>query len=72
MNPTHINTSYKFSNGQYYSHTLKGIRVFVKEQSPEGLLINALTSSYGGLLAPEDSTIKRFNNWNENKGFDWD
>lgn len=59
-------------NGQYYSHELKGITVFVKEQSPEGLLINALTSSHGGLLAPDSKTIERFNEWEKARGFDWD
>lgn len=69
--PYNINPSNKFSNGQYYSHTLNGIRVFVKEESPEGYLINALTSSYGG-ATPDPSTIERFIKWEKTKGFDWD
>jgi len=75
--PTNISKRYDFGNGQFVSHTLNGIYVYILPDSIEGRLISFITSYqhtnfYYQSTEDFKKLCKKFQKWKDSKGFDWD
>lgn len=75
--PTNISKRYDFGNGQFISHILNGIYVYILPDSIEGRLISFITSYqhtnfYYAYCDDFKKLSKKFEDWTNSRGFDWD